>query len=114
MCPQNGNFIENTSDDTNETLVISDVLRTLLQNNVAILVIDDAHHMSRDSWRVLITLAKQPVDTLIILTLLIKETLQNDKEYKSDREGLRIFSETKQELTMLEMAHTAGRSMAKG
>lgn len=86
----------------------------MLKNNVAILVIDDAHHMSSDSWRILVTLSKHHMEALIILTLLTNESLQTDKEYKSDRQGLKLFSETKQELTMLEMAHSAGRSMAKG
>ena len=99
--------------ETNETIVLCDVLIALLRNNVAILVIDDAHHMSSESWRILINIAKRQMDTLIVLTLLIRQALQDDKEYKSGRLGLKAFSETDQEMTLLEMAHTAGRSMAK-
>lgn len=106
--------MQNDGYETNETVVLGDILLTLLKNNVAILVIDDAHHMGSESWRILINIAKQHIDTLIVLTLLVKETLHNDKRYKTDRQGLSAFSETEQEKTMLEMAHTAGRSMAKG
>lgn len=113
---EHGTFIEknNPGLETNETIVLGDLLATLLHNNIAMLVIDDAHFMSSDSWRILVNISKQVFDALIVLTLLVKEALHTDRAYKADRAGLQKFSETKQEMTMLEMAHTAGRSMAKG
>jgi len=114
---ESGSFVESEDSkagESNETQVLGDVLATLLHNNIAMLVIDDAHFMSSQSWRIMINVSKKEIDALIILTLLVKETLRTDKSFKLDRAGLQKFSETEQERTMLEMAHTAGRSMAKG